>query len=168
LIRDVKGRKTMNAVPTMRISSLGATSALQRYAAPGLFPPPARSVPEAVRRGPHTLPAPFPLRLYPQYGPNATTPIFWLCSRPLRAPRARRSAVLVRAAGVPLPKGATLPPASPVVPPPMFGFVDFAEKMNSRACMIGFFALLAVEAISGTGLLNLMGIATGKGLGFEF
>lgn len=33
---------------------------------------------------------------------------------------------------------------------------------------IGFFALLAVEALAGKGILNLIGITTGKGLGFEF
>lgn len=39
-----------------------------------------------------------------------------------------------------------------------------AEKMNSRAAMIGFFSLLAVEAIAGKGLLELLGLNIGKGL----
>jgi hypothetical protein len=50
----------------------------------------------------------------------------------------------------------------------MFGFVDNAERMNSRAAMIGFFSLLAVEAIAGKGLLELIGYKIGGGLGFEF
>lgn len=50
----------------------------------------------------------------------------------------------------------------------VFGFVSFAEKMNSRACMIGFFALLALEGVCGKGLFELIGLTVGKGLGFEF
>ncbi len=65
------------------------------------------------------------------------------------------------------PTGVTLPPVVPQVPPPTVGFVHFAEKINGRACMLGFFALLAVEAISGKGLLELMGLTVGNGLGFE-
>lgn len=67
-----------------------------------------------------------------------------------------------------LPPKVTLPPQQPSVPPPTFGFVDFAEKMNSRACMIGFFALIALEAVTNTGFLELLGISTGNGLGVEF
>ncbi|PNW87121.1 hypothetical protein CHLRE_02g109950v5 [Chlamydomonas reinhardtii] len=76
-------------------------------------------------------------------------------------------AVVVRAAVVPAPKGISMPPKQPDVPPPKNGFVDYAERMNSRAAMIGFFALLAVEGIFGKGLLELVGITTGNGLGFE-
>jgi hypothetical protein len=49
----------------------------------------------------------------------------------------------------------------------MFGWVDNAERMNSRAAMIGFFSLLLVEAVANKGLLELIGLQTGKGLGFE-
>lgn len=69
---------------------------------------------------------------------------------------------------VPLPKGVSLPPRVPVSPPALFGFVANAELLNSRAAMLGFFALLLVEGICGKGLLELAGFATGKGLGFEF
>ncbi|KAI8114457.1 hypothetical protein M9434_002581 [Picochlorum sp. BPE23] len=62
------------------------------------------------------------------------------------------------------PKGVTQPPRSPIVPPPMFGFVDNAEVLNSRAAMIGFFALLILEAVAGKGLLELIGVTVGKGL----
>jgi hypothetical protein len=33
---------------------------------------------------------------------------------------------------------------------------------------LGFFALLAVEGIAGKGILELIGLTTGNGLGFEF
>lgn len=65
------------------------------------------------------------------------------------------------------PAGVTLPPKQPDVPPPKNGFVDYAERLNSRAAMIGFFALLAVEGIFGKGLLEIIGLTTGNGLGFE-
>lgn len=62
------------------------------------------------------------------------------------------------------PKGVSQPPRSPVSPPPKFGFVENAEVLNSRAAMIGFFALLLVEAVAGKGLLELIGVTVGKGL----
>lgn len=62
------------------------------------------------------------------------------------------------------PKGVTQPPRSPIVPPPKFGFVENAEILNSRAAMIGFFALLLVEAIFNKGLLEIVGVTVGKGL----
>lgn len=46
----------------------------------------------------------------------------------------------------------------------MFGFVDNAERMNSRAAMIGFFILLAIEGVTGKGLLELAGFKVGEGL----
>ncbi|KAF5828082.1 hypothetical protein DUNSADRAFT_18254 [Dunaliella salina] len=66
-----------------------------------------------------------------------------------------------------LPPKVTLPPVQPEVPPPTFGFVDNAERMNSRACMIGFFALIALEYFANKGLLDMLGFNTGVGLGFE-
>ena len=62
------------------------------------------------------------------------------------------------------PKGVSQPPRSPIVPPPKFGFVENAEILNSRAAMIGFFALLLVEGVFGKGLLELAGFTVGKGL----
>lgn len=85
--------------------------------------------------------------------------------------RSRRAAVSVRASivrpPIPTPKGVSLPTTLPVVPPPQNGFVENAERLNSRAAMIGFFALIAVEAITGHGLLELVGLNIGGGLGFE-
>lgn len=69
---------------------------------------------------------------------------------------------------LPLPDGATKPSEEPVMAPAWFGFVDNAERMNSRFAMIGFFGIILVEAVSGKGLLELLGIAVGSGLGFEF
>eukprot|EP00890_Picochlorum_soloecismus_P000766 jgi/Picsp_1/1690/NSC_05164-R1_one helix protein len=62
------------------------------------------------------------------------------------------------------PKGVTQPPRSPIVPPAKFGFVENAERLNSRAAMIGFFALLALEAVTNKGLLEILGLSIGKGL----
>lgn len=85
------------------------------------------------------------------------------------AVRSRAATVVVRANLTPVkpPAGVTLPPKNPEVPPAMFGFVDWAEKMNSRAAMIGFFALLLVESVMGKGLLEAIGYKVGSGLGFE-
>jgi hypothetical protein len=65
------------------------------------------------------------------------------------------------------PAGVTMPPRQPDVPEPKFGFVDWAEKINGRACMMGFFALLLVESVAHKGLFELAGFTVGQGLGFE-
>ena len=61
-----------------------------------------------------------------------------------------------------------LPPVKPTKKLPTFGFVDNAETINSRAAMIGFFALLALEAVAGKGILELVGIETGNGIDIGF
>jgi hypothetical protein len=50
----------------------------------------------------------------------------------------------------------------------MFGFVKGAERLNSRAAMLGFFGILLVEAIAHKGVFEMAGFEVGKGLGFEF
>lgn len=85
------------------------------------------------------------------------------CSRPftpIRPLRATRS-IKISVQAMKTPAGVTQPPQQPSVPPPKNGFVDYAERMNSRAAMIGFFALLAVEGITGKGLLELIGLTVG-------
>ena len=59
------------------------------------------------------------------------------------------------------------PKELPDLPKPMFGFVENAEVINSRAAMIGIIAMFIVEAILGKGLLETVGISVGNGLGFE-
>ena len=48
------------------------------------------------------------------------------------------------------------------------GFVDNAEVINSRAAMIGFFALILLEAVAGKGILELLGVETGNGIDIGF
>ena len=56
------------------------------------------------------------------------------------------------------------PKVVPVVKDATVGFTFLAERLNSRAAMIGFFALLAVEGISGKAILELIGLDIGGGL----
>eukprot|EP00472_Partenskyella_glossopodia_P009432 CAMPEP_0197515034 /NCGR_PEP_ID=MMETSP1318-20131121/284_1 /TAXON_ID=552666 /ORGANISM="Partenskyella glossopodia, Strain RCC365" /LENGTH=242 /DNA_ID=CAMNT_0043063289 /DNA_START=81 /DNA_END=809 /DNA_ORIENTATION=+ len=44
------------------------------------------------------------------------------------------------------------------------GFNNFAELMNSRAAMIGFFAVLIIEGITGKGILTFAGLKIGSGI----
>lgn len=81
---------------------------------------------------------------------------------PARQPRA----LTVRA--LKAPEGVSQPPLKPSVPPPKFGWVDNAERMNSRAAMIGFFALIAVEFIAQRPFMEMIGVQVGRGLPFEF
>ncbi|KAK9821342.1 hypothetical protein WJX81_008594 [Elliptochloris bilobata] len=113
---------------------------------------------------------------------QCSTSFCWAAVAPFRGQRlpaaqpARRAAVrtahVTRAdVNFPAPKApesVTVPQRTPEVAPARFGFVDNAERINSRACMIGFFALLIVELVANKGLLELVGIRTGAGLGFEF
>lgn len=75
---------------------------------------------------------------------------------------------MVSVAAIPLPKGVSAPPRSPEAPEARFGFVKWAEKINSRAAMLGFFGILIVEAIAHKGIFEMAGFEVGKGLGFEF
>jgi hypothetical protein len=49
-----------------------------------------------------------------------------------------------------------------------FGFVDNAERLNSRVCMIAFVLLIIIELIAGRGIFDMAGFTVGQGLGFEF
>ena len=41
---------------------------------------------------------------------------------------------------------------------PRVGFTEYAEKLNGRLAMIGFVSALAIELISGQGVLHFFGI----------
>jgi hypothetical protein len=57
--------------------------------------------------------------------------------QPCRASAVAPARAITRvAASVAPPKGMTQPPVKPTVPPPKFGFVDNAERLNSRAAMV--------------------------------
>ena len=77
-----------------------------------------------------------------------------------------RRSVAVQA--VKLPEGVTAPPRVPEQPIQRIGWVNWAEKINGRAAMLGFFGILLVEAIAGKGIFELAGFTVGNGLGFEF
>ena len=66
------------------------------------------------------------------------------------------------------PAGVPKPPVIPVQRPATFGFVDNAERWNGRASMVGWWSLLAVEAVAGRGLLDVLGFDTGHGINFTF
>lgn len=84
------------------------------------------------------------------------------------APRARAAPGRpVAGALCALPPGVSEPVEQPNFQDLTFGFTARAERWNSRASMIGFFALLALEGIAHKGILELMGINIGNGLGFE-
>jgi hypothetical protein len=42
---------------------------------------------------------------------------------------------------------------------PKKGFNRFSERLNGRAAMVGFAALVLIELLSGKGLLTLLGLS---------
>ena len=66
------------------------------------------------------------------------------------------------------PPGVPPPPYVPVLQPGKIGFVENAERWNSRASMVGWWSLLLVELVAGKGLLEIMGFTVGKGINFTF
>lgn len=81
---------------------------------------------------------------------------------------AENKAKLERAKFVASPPGVPPPPVIPVLEPGKVGFVENAERWNSRASMVGWWSLLLVELIAGKGLLEIMGFTVGKGINFTF
>jgi len=49
------------------------------------------------------------------------------------------------------------PSVTPNTQEPKFGFNKYAERLNGRAAMIGFVALLLMELLTGQGLLAWLG-----------
>jgi hypothetical protein len=50
------------------------------------------------------------------------------------------------------------PTVSPKVDTPKFGFSQYSERLNGRAAMIGFVLALAIEYVSGQGVLGWLGL----------
>lgn len=50
------------------------------------------------------------------------------------------------------------PTTTPNLDEPKFGFNDYAERLNGRAAMIGFVLAVAIEYITGQGLLSWLGL----------
>lgn len=50
------------------------------------------------------------------------------------------------------------PTIAPNLPEPKFGFNAYAERLNGRAAMIGFVATIAIEYLTGQGLLSWLGL----------
>lgn len=50
------------------------------------------------------------------------------------------------------------PTTLPNLDEPKFGFNHYAERLNGRAAMIGFVITLAIEYLSGQGLLSWLGL----------
>jgi hypothetical protein len=53
-----------------------------------------------------------------------------------------------------IPQPTTLPNVSQ----PKFGFNRFSERLNGRAAMVGFAALLVIELLTSSGLLTFLGL----------
>mmetsp|Transcript_11328 Transcript_11328/g.21266 ORF Transcript_11328/g.21266 Transcript_11328/m.21266 type:complete len:187 (+) Transcript_11328:345-905(+) len=67
-----------------------------------------------------------------------------------------------------LPTGVSTPNEEPNLRKANRGWTRVAERVNSRYAMMGFFALLFVELVTGQGILDLFGIKTGNGLDIGF
>ncbi|MBW4652903.1 MAG: hypothetical protein KME20_07745 [Kaiparowitsia implicata GSE-PSE-MK54-09C] len=50
------------------------------------------------------------------------------------------------------------PTTTPNIDRPKFGFNDYAERLNGRAAMMGFVITLAIEYVTGQGLLSWLGL----------
>ncbi|MBD2580505.1 chlorophyll a/b-binding protein [Oscillatoria sp. FACHB-1406] len=50
------------------------------------------------------------------------------------------------------------PSIAPKLEEPKFGFNDYAERLNGRAAMLGFVITLAIEALTGQGVLSWLGL----------
>ncbi|MBD2308092.1 hypothetical protein H6G17_21710 [Chroococcidiopsis sp. FACHB-1243] len=50
------------------------------------------------------------------------------------------------------------PTTTPRLEEPKFGFNEYAERLNGRAAMIGFLLMVAIEVITGHGVLAWLGL----------
>ena len=53
----------------------------------------------------------------------------------------------------------TQPTVTPKLEEPKFGFNKYAERLNGRAAMIGFTFAIAIEYLTGKGLLAWLGLS---------
>jgi hypothetical protein len=52
----------------------------------------------------------------------------------------------------------TEPTVTPVIERPKTGFNDYAERLNGRAAMVGFVALVLLELVTGQSLVTWLGL----------
>ncbi|MEB3252921.1 MAG: chlorophyll a/b-binding protein [Cyanobacteriota bacterium] len=52
----------------------------------------------------------------------------------------------------------TKPSLTPNIERPKMGFNDYAERLNGRAAMVGFIAIIIIELITGEGVLSWLGL----------
>ncbi len=57
-----------------------------------------------------------------------------------------------------MPEPTPKPTVIPAVTEPKFGFNDYAERLNGRAAMLGFVITLAIEYVTGQGVLAWLGL----------
>jgi hypothetical protein len=50
------------------------------------------------------------------------------------------------------------PTVTPNLVEPKLGFNEYSERLNGRAAMLGFIITLAIEYLSGQGLLSWLGL----------
>ena len=53
------------------------------------------------------------------------------------------------------------PTVTPNIDRPKAGFTTYAEKLNGRAAMVGFVAIVVIEYFTGKGFFDLAGIDLG-------
>eukprot|EP00471_Norrisiella_sphaerica_P006315 CAMPEP_0184482704 /NCGR_PEP_ID=MMETSP0113_2-20130426/4281_1 /TAXON_ID=91329 /ORGANISM="Norrisiella sphaerica, Strain BC52" /LENGTH=187 /DNA_ID=CAMNT_0026862599 /DNA_START=370 /DNA_END=933 /DNA_ORIENTATION=+ len=63
-----------------------------------------------------------------------------------------------------LPEGIVTAKKLPNDSETVVGFNPVAEVLNSRAAMIGFFAVLLIEGLTGKGILTFLGLKIGSGI----
>jgi hypothetical protein len=52
----------------------------------------------------------------------------------------------------------TQPTQQPKLSEPRYGFNSYAERLNGRAAMVGFLAVLLLEFVTGKGILGWLGL----------
>ncbi|HEY9750791.1 MAG TPA: hypothetical protein V6D04_10425 [Candidatus Obscuribacterales bacterium] len=50
------------------------------------------------------------------------------------------------------------PTTTPKLAEPKIGFTDYAERLNGRAAMLGFAIAVAIEYVTGQGVLTWLGL----------